>query len=56
MSASLNLFYKMICDDPTKEKDLVPSFVSVLKQVIEHRLPKDFDYHKVGLHTIILHI
>lgn len=47
MSASLNLFYDMIVDDPMKNKDLVPSFVSVLKQVIEHRLPKDFDYHKV---------
>ena len=28
-------------------KDLVPTFVSILKQVIERRLPKDFDYHKV---------
>ena len=47
MAASLNLFFDMIVDDPMQCKDLVPSFVSVLKQVIERRLPKDFDYHKV---------
>lgn len=28
-------------------QDLVPSFVSILKQIIERRLPRDFDYHKV---------
>ncbi len=28
-------------------KDLIPSFANILKQVIENRLPKDFEYHRL---------
>lgn len=47
MGATLPLFQAMIIDDPMLFKDLVPSFVSILKQIIEHRLPRDFDYHRI---------
>ncbi len=28
-------------------KDLVSSFVSILKQITDHRLPREFDYHRM---------
>lgn len=47
MGASLCILHDIIKNDPPGQKDLVPSFVSILKQIIEHRLPKDFDYHRI---------
>mmetsp|Transcript_39384 Transcript_39384/g.111611 ORF Transcript_39384/g.111611 Transcript_39384/m.111611 type:complete len:951 (-) Transcript_39384:233-3085(-) len=46
MSASLCALYEVIQEDPTGYRNLTPSFVSILKQVAEHRLPKSYDYHK----------
>ncbi|EER03101.1 AP-1 complex subunit gamma-1, putative [Perkinsus marinus ATCC 50983] len=47
MGASLNLLRDIIRSDPDSCKDLVPSLVNILKQIIEHRLPRDFDYHRM---------
>ena len=47
MVASLNCFYAMRSTALGLLKDLVGSFVDILKQVIDRRLTRDFDYHKV---------
>ena len=47
MGATLQLFHDVCLADPSSQIDLLPSFVSILKQIIEHRLPRDFDYHRV---------
>lgn len=46
MSAALCGLYELIVTDAAPYKNLVASFVSILKQVAEHRLPKTYDYHK----------
>ncbi|KAK7309451.1 hypothetical protein RJT34_06195 [Clitoria ternatea] len=47
MGASLCPLFHLISNDPHSYKDLVVSFVSILKQVAEHRLPKTYDYHQL---------
>ncbi|XP_076955827.1 AP-4 complex subunit epsilon-like [Bidens hawaiensis] len=45
MGATLCPLYDLIAVDVTPYKDLVASFVNILKQVAERRLPKTYDYH-----------
>ena len=47
MGASLYILHDMAEADSSLHKDLVPSFVSILKQITEHRLPSSFDYHRM---------
>ncbi len=47
MSAALCALHDLIVSDPVPHKNLITSFVSILKQIVEHRLPKSYDYHRV---------
>ncbi|XP_027345534.1 AP-4 complex subunit epsilon-like isoform X1 [Abrus precatorius] len=47
MGATLYPLFDLINVDPNAYKDLAVSFVSILKQVAEHRLPKSYDYHQM---------
>ncbi|VFQ63171.1 unnamed protein product [Cuscuta campestris] len=46
MGAALCPLFDLITIDVDSYKDLVVSFVSILKQVAERRLPKSYDYHQ----------
>lgn len=56
MGACLPLLHEMVLEDCNGHKDLVPSFVSILKQITEHRLPRDFDYHRIPAPWIQIHL
>ncbi|XP_042038975.1 AP-4 complex subunit epsilon-like [Salvia splendens] len=47
MGAALCPLFDLIAADVDKYKDLVVSFVNILKQVAERRLPKSYDYHQM---------
>eukprot|EP00252_Welwitschia_mirabilis_P018924 TRINITY_DN4243_c0_g2_i1.p1 TRINITY_DN4243_c0_g2~~TRINITY_DN4243_c0_g2_i1.p1 ORF type:complete len:923 (+),score=193.52 TRINITY_DN4243_c0_g2_i1:295-2769(+) len=46
MGASLCPLFDIVAASPDSFKDLSASFVNILKQVAEHRLPKSYDYHR----------
>ncbi|KAG0492827.1 hypothetical protein HPP92_006225 [Vanilla planifolia] len=47
MGAALCPIFDLITADVNSYKDLVVSFVSILKQVVERRLPKSYEYHQM---------
>ncbi|KAG8078863.1 hypothetical protein GUJ93_ZPchr0007g4617 [Zizania palustris] len=47
MGATLCPLYDLILEDPNSYKDLVVSFVNILKQIVERRLPTSYDYHQM---------
>ncbi|KJE92386.1 epsilon-adaptin [Capsaspora owczarzaki ATCC 30864] len=47
MGAALHAFCDIAASNPISIKDLIPSFVSILKQTIEHRLGREYDYHSM---------
>ncbi|KAF5477631.1 hypothetical protein F2P56_004251 [Juglans regia] len=47
MGATLCPLFDLITIDVNSYKDLVVSFVTILKQVAERRLPKGYDYHQM---------
>jgi hypothetical protein len=46
MGATLNYFADVSKKYPEKYKDLVSPLIVILKQVIEHKLPREYDYHR----------
>ena len=61
MGATLNSFLQILNTETNRPlyKDLISSFVVILKQIIDHRLPRDFDYHRMPapwLQTCLLEI
>ena len=49
MGASLNFFQTILETEANRVqyKDLISSFVVILKQIIDHKLPRDYDYHRM---------
>ncbi|XP_033112372.1 AP-4 complex subunit epsilon-1-like [Anneissia japonica] len=47
MTAALHVFKFFIKENSEKYKDIVPSLVKILHQIVHHKLHQDFDYHNI---------
>ena len=47
MACALNYFLEAVKKTPGNYKDLTNHFIVILKQIIDHRLPRDYDYHRI---------
>lgn len=47
MGSTLNVIETLARVDVQPFKDLVPSLISILKQICERRLPSEYDYHRI---------
>lgn len=47
MGSCLNVIEDMAKRNPVEVKPLIPSLVSIVKQISERRLPEEFNYHRV---------
>ena len=47
MAASLCLLHNLSKANPQANKDLAPSYVTILKQITDHNIPPDYAYHHV---------
>eukprot|EP01064_Diplonema_japonicum_P023688 TRINITY_DN3409_c0_g1_i3.p1 TRINITY_DN3409_c0_g1~~TRINITY_DN3409_c0_g1_i3.p1 ORF type:complete len:761 (+),score=251.07 TRINITY_DN3409_c0_g1_i3:90-2372(+) len=47
MACTLSFLQDLCCLNPEENKHLVSSFVSILRQICEHRLTKEYDYHRI---------
>mmetsp|Transcript_18829 Transcript_18829/g.33818 ORF Transcript_18829/g.33818 Transcript_18829/m.33818 type:complete len:1080 (-) Transcript_18829:79-3318(-) len=47
MGATLNVIEAIARVNSQPFKDLVPSLISILKQICERRLPSEYDYHRI---------
>jgi len=47
MACTLNYFLDEIKKDASKYKEYVNHFIVIIKQIIDHRLPREYDYHRI---------
>ncbi|KNH07586.1 epsilon-adaptin AP-1/4 adapter complex gamma/epsilon subunit [Perkinsela sp. CCAP 1560/4] len=47
MNAALALMCDVVADNPLEHIDTVPSIIAILRQIIEHRLTRNYDYHRI---------
>jgi AP-4 complex subunit epsilon-1 len=44
---AITLMKRLIAEDPEPYKDMTDDFCRILKDIVLHKYPKEYDYHKV---------
>lgn len=47
MFAGLSMIYSIVISNPHQNKELTKRLAEILKDILDHKYPKEYDYHRI---------